>query len=131
MVLGVLVRDGHVLLVHRRPDKHVHPNVWDVPGGLMEDGESELQSLARELHEELGVGIVASAATHLGRLTVESTGQRALLSTWLVPEWEGTPTNAAPEEHDDMQWFHLRELPPPPHLIVREALMGALRDNRI
>jgi 8-oxo-dGTP diphosphatase len=124
------VRDGHVLLVHRRPDKHANPDVWDVPGGVMEDGESELQALARELHEELGVAIVASAAAHLCRLTAGPADDVALLSAWLVPEWEGTPTNVAPEEHDDMGWFDLLDLPPPPHVIVREALLSAFHDNR-
>ena len=119
------------MLVHRRPDKHANPNVWDVPGGVMEYGESELQALARELHEELGVAIVESAATHLCRLTAGPADDLALVTAWLVLEWEGTPANVAPEEHDDMRWFDLRDLPPPPHIIVREALLSATHDNRI
>ena len=55
VVVGALVRDGRVLLGHRRPDKRAYPDVWDLPGGVMEDGESELDALARELREELGV----------------------------------------------------------------------------
>ena len=49
VVVGALVRGGQVLLVHRRPDKHANPEVWDLPGGLVEAGESELDTLAREL----------------------------------------------------------------------------------
>ena len=124
VVLGALVRDGHVLLVHRRPDKRANPDVWDVPGGVMEAGESELQALARELHEELGVRITESGTTHLGRKAFRFADDRVLLSTWLVRKWDGTPTNVAPEEHDDLRWFDLRDLPPPPHVIVREALLG-------
>jgi 8-oxo-dGTP pyrophosphatase MutT (NUDIX family) len=97
----------------------------------MEYGESELQALARELHEELGVAIVESAATHLCRLTAGPADDLALVTAWLVLEWEGTPANVAPEEHDDMRWFDLRDLPPPPHIIVREALLSATHDNRI
>ena len=67
VVLGALVRDGHVLLVHRRPEKRANPDVWDVPGGVMEAGESELQALARELHEELGVRITESGTNDAGR----------------------------------------------------------------
>ncbi len=36
----------------------------------MEAGESELDALARELHEELGVQIVTHSAAHLCRLPV-------------------------------------------------------------
>ena len=129
VVVGALVREGRVLLVHRRPDKHVHPDRWDVPGGVMEVGESELEALERELREELGVQITAGAASHLCRLTVGPVDDRATLSAWLVPEWDGTPENAAPEEHDDLRWFDLGELPPPPHVIVREALLDAVADH--
>jgi 8-oxo-dGTP pyrophosphatase MutT (NUDIX family) len=130
VVLGALVRDGYVLLVHRRFDKHANPNVWDVPGGVMVDGESELEALTRELREELGVLIVEGSATHLCRLTTGPADDPAQLSAWLVPEWEGAPTNEAPEEHDDMRWFDLRDLPPPPHVIVREALLNAFPVRR-
>ncbi|WP_242494771.1 hypothetical protein [Nocardioides zhouii] len=51
----------------------------------------------------------------------------AILSAWLVPEWAGTPTNVAPEEHDDLGWFDLDELPPPAHEGVRAALVEAMR----
>ena len=129
VVVGVLIRGSRVLLVHRRPDKHVFPNRWDVPGGVIEAGESELEALERELREELGVQIVAGAASHLCRVIVGSADDRAALSAWLVPQWDGTPANAAPEEHDDLRWFSLRELPPPPHVTVREALLSALPDR--
>ncbi|WP_460691328.1 NUDIX hydrolase, partial [Nocardioides flavus (ex Wang et al. 2016)] len=40
VVVGALVRDGRVLLVHRRPDKRANPGVWDLPGGVMEPGDA-------------------------------------------------------------------------------------------
>jgi 8-oxo-dGTP pyrophosphatase MutT (NUDIX family) len=127
VVLGALVRHGRVLLVHRRPDKRAYPSVWDLPGGLIEAGESELGALRRELHEELGVQIAAGSASHLCRVSAGPAGEPALLSAWLVPEWLGTPTNVAPEEHDDLGWFDLDDLPPPAHGLVRAALLEAVR----
>jgi 8-oxo-dGTP pyrophosphatase MutT (NUDIX family) len=67
VVLGALVREGRVLLVHRSPNKRAYPNVWDLPGGVIEFGESELSALTRELHEELGVQIATGSASHLCR----------------------------------------------------------------
>jgi 8-oxo-dGTP diphosphatase len=130
VVVGALVRDGRVLLVHRRADKRARPDVWDLPGGLMEQGESELGALARELHEELGVQIAADSASPLGRLTAGPAEERALLSAWLVRDWQGTPANVAPEEHDDIGWFGREEMPPPPHVIVRTALLHAMSCER-
>jgi 8-oxo-dGTP pyrophosphatase MutT (NUDIX family) len=126
VVVGALVREGRVLLVHRRPDKLAYPDVWDLPGGVMEAGESELGALARELHEELGVQIATASASHLCRVTAAPTGEPALLSAWLVHDWQGTPANVAPEEHDDIGWFALDELPPPAHPLVRASLVGWL-----
>ena len=130
VVVGALVRDGRVLLGHRSPDKRAYPNVWDLPGGHREPGESELGALARELHEELGVQIATSSTAHLGRVTAGTPDEPALLSAWLVRDWQGTPTNVAPEEHDDIRWFGLEELPPLAHALLRTALMEATRSDR-
>jgi 8-oxo-dGTP diphosphatase len=100
--------------------------MWDLPGGLMEHGESELGALARELQEELGVQIATGSVSHLGRLTAGPAEEPALLSAWLVRDWQGTPTNVAPEEHDDIGWFDHDERPPPPHVIVRAALLRTM-----
>jgi 8-oxo-dGTP diphosphatase len=129
VVVGALVRDGRVLLGHRSPTKHAYPDVWDLPGGLVEAGESELGALTRELHEELGVHIATGSASHLCRLTVGPAAEPALLSAWLVHDWQGTPANVAPEEHDDIGWFGLAELPPLAHALVRTALVDAIRSE--
>lgn len=42
VVVGALVRDGRVLFVHRRPDKHAFPDTWDLPGGMVEALSHEL-----------------------------------------------------------------------------------------
>lgn len=93
----------------------------------MEAGESELDALTRELQEELGVQVATGSASHLCRVSAGPARAAALLSAWLVREWQGTPANTAPEEHDEIQWFGLEELPPPPHLVVRTALVDAMK----
>jgi 8-oxo-dGTP pyrophosphatase MutT (NUDIX family) len=130
VVLGALVHEDRVLLVHRSPNKRAYPDVWDLPGGLIETGESELDALARELHEELGVHIATGSASHLCRLTAGSAEYPALLSAWLVREWQGAPANVAPEEHDDIGWFSFDELPPPAHVLMRTALVNAIWSHR-
>jgi 8-oxo-dGTP pyrophosphatase MutT (NUDIX family) len=129
VVLGALVRGGRVLLVHRRPDKRAYPGVWDLPGGLMEPGESELGALARELREELGVRISAASTSFLCRATVEPAGEPAVLSAWIVRDWHGTPANVAPEEHDGIGWFGVEELPPPVHEEMRAALVALMKGD--
>jgi 8-oxo-dGTP pyrophosphatase MutT (NUDIX family) len=129
VVVGALVREGRVLLAYRSPNKHAYPGVWDLPGGLVEASESELGALARELHEELGVQIAVGSASHLCRLIARPAREPVRLSAWLLREWQGTPANVAPEEHDDIGWFDLEELPPLAHELVRTALVDAMRSQ--
>ena len=125
IVTGALVREGRVLLVHRSSSRAAYPDVWDLPGGHIETGESELCALSRELHEELDVHISVNSCVHLCRL-IGGAGRSVLLSVWLVGQWQGTPTNVAPEEHDDIRWFAARELPPLAHEQVRILLADAI-----
>lgn len=125
VVVGALVREGRVLLGHRSHHKHAFPGVWDLPGGVVEPGETEPEALERELREELGVAIDPVSTSHLCRITVRPSGEPVVLSAWLVREWEGTPVNAAPEEHDEIAWCALEDLPPLAHPHVREAVVDA------
>lgn len=130
VVVGALVRERRVLLAYRSQNKRAYPDVWELPGGVVEAGESELDALTRELHEELGVHIATSSASHLCRLTAGPAEEPALLSAWLVRDWQGEPANVAPEEHDDLRWFDIDKLPPPAHVLVRTALVTAIRNHR-
>src|SRR5690242_14444372 len=49
---GALLRDqeGRVLLVHP-----VYKDDWEIPGGIVEAGESPVSAVLRELQEELGI----------------------------------------------------------------------------
>jgi 8-oxo-dGTP diphosphatase len=126
VVVAALVRAGRVLLVHRSPDRRAYPGVWDLPGGHIEAGETELAALTREMHEELGVQIATGSAIHLCRLDAGRGGESVRLSAWLVGEWEGTPTNVAPDEHDEIRWFRPEELPPVAHELLGTAIVEAM-----
>ena len=56
VVAGMIIRDGQVLISQRRADQSL-PLQWEFPGGKVEPGEAPVAALARELREELGVGV--------------------------------------------------------------------------
>jgi 8-oxo-dGTP pyrophosphatase MutT (NUDIX family) len=113
-VVGLLRREGEVLLCHRLPGRTYYPNVWDLPGGHVDTDESLRDALVRELEEELGIRINPPAGppwTTLRTATIE-------LHIFIVDQWEDEPHNLAPDEHDEIRWF------------VPEALDGlALADS--
>jgi 8-oxo-dGTP diphosphatase len=59
VAVGVLFRPDGSFLLTSRPEGKPYPGYWEFPGGKLEAGESVGQALARELHEELGIGIGA------------------------------------------------------------------------
>ena len=74
------------------------------PGGKPEPGESALETLARELDEELGVALVDGSAVWLGRFedeAVHEVGWRIRTETWIV-SIIGTPM--ASGEIAELRW---------------------------
>jgi len=56
-VVGAVVEeDGRYLITQRRPNA-VLPLLWEFPGGRVEDGESDVEALTREIVERLGVQV--------------------------------------------------------------------------
>lgn len=125
VVCGALMENGEVLLVHRSPTRRAYPDLWDLPGGHVEAGEAELQALAREMHEELGVHIAAESSSRLGDLHAGSGEDSVRVGVWQIRGWVGSPTNRAPEEHDDIAWVGINELGGLP--LVFGALPALLR----
>jgi 8-oxo-dGTP diphosphatase len=97
IVAAVLVRDGRALLCHRSSDRKWYPDVWDLPGGHVEPGETPPKALARELEEELGILI-----NEPGRELARVVRPEFEMWIWLIEQWVGDPINAEPEEHDDL-----------------------------
>jgi 8-oxo-dGTP diphosphatase len=101
MVAAAILRRGsQILLCHRHPERDHYPNVWDLPGGHVEHGESPSETLARELHEELGIRI-DTPEDEPWRVFREGDVE---LSVFLIDHWDGRPRNSAIDEHDEIRW---------------------------
>ncbi len=51
---GGILQDDHILLVYSKSLE-----TWQIPGGIQEVGETIQETVEREIHEELGVTLVA------------------------------------------------------------------------
>ncbi|MFD7769270.1 NUDIX hydrolase [Streptomyces sp. NPDC059787] len=59
----ILNREGHAFAQKRSSDRRLFPGAWDIVGGHVEEGETLLAALAREIEEETGWRL-----THVRRL---------------------------------------------------------------
>jgi 8-oxo-dGTP diphosphatase len=71
VVAAVIARDERYLITQRRPSA-VLPGLWEFPGGKVEEGETDLEALKREVRERVGVEIDAGAC--IGRRTHDYDG---------------------------------------------------------
>jgi 8-oxo-dGTP diphosphatase len=55
--IGIVARNGKILLLHRRGDLDLHPGLWGLPGGGLEKGEGLENALVREVREETGLPV--------------------------------------------------------------------------
>ena len=106
VVLGILLKEGQVLLVKRSVTRELYPGVWDFPGGHGEAGEEPGETLTRELGEELGIVPTRYFDLHRPDVNVEELP----VHFFRVTRWSGTPRNVQEHEHSEVTWVSLSEL---------------------
>jgi 8-oxo-dGTP diphosphatase len=98
-----------ILLGKRAADRSLAPGVWDLPGGHCEPNETPVQTLARELREEIGVTPTAWQSVDQLSGVVPDSDEEVILHLYAVSAWTGTPRNRQPQEHAEIAWFSLHE----------------------
>ena len=90
VAVGVIVREDGAVLLSSRPADKPWPLWWELAGGKIEDNESPLEALQRELKEELGIEV--DYATPWVKYVHHYEVNTVELNFYLVNDWEGEPT---------------------------------------
>jgi len=112
VAVGVLLRpDGTVLLGNRPADKP-WPGWWELPGGKLEQGETVLQALKRELKEEIDIEMTRATpwVTYVHKYPTTT----VRLAFCRVTEWLGEPRGL---ENQRLQWVDLKHAHEVPQLL--------------
>jgi len=117
---AAIIIDGRILLIRRL--RAPEPGHWGLPGGKIDLFEPAAIATAREIREELDIGIDCRDLLCVVDLIDEAAGTHWLSPVYLVREITGTPRNLEPEKHDGMAWFPLDALPAPLTTPTRVAL---------
>ena len=100
-VVAAAILDGPRLLAALRSPQMSSPDLWELPGGKVERGESDRAALVREIEEELGVRIRVDdpiGVVRQGRIELVA------FSATLV---EGVPEA---REHAELRWVEAESL---------------------
>ncbi|MBV8464386.1 MAG: Nudix family hydrolase [Burkholderiales bacterium] len=96
---GILIRPDGQFLLGTRPEGKPYAGWWEYPGGKLEAGETPMQALVRELHEELGIEVTAATPWVVQTFTYPHATVR--LNFFKVTGWNGEPH---PHEGQQFAW---------------------------
>lgn len=121
VVVGTaIVRDGR-LLAQQRAYPAEAAGLWELPGGRVEPGESDVDAVARECAEELGVEVAVGAPVG---------PDVALPNGMLLRIHRATIVGDAkphPHDHADLRWLKPGQFGSVPWLPADRVLLPALR----
>jgi 8-oxo-dGTP diphosphatase len=105
VAVALVDQDGRVL-AQKRPANGTMPDLWEFPGGKIENGETPELALQRELREELGIETDHACLSPLGFSSEVQSNTHILLLLYVCRKWRGTPRalHAA-----GLQWLWPRE----------------------
>lgn len=98
----ILVDDSGAVLLQLRDAKDwiPYPDMWAVPGGMLEPGEEPLGCIVREVREELGVDLDPADVTFLGTTTRSYGVEHTFTARLSVPA-----ESIALTEGQRVEWF--------------------------
>ncbi|OIJ98992.1 DNA mismatch repair protein MutT [Streptomyces sp. MUSC 14] len=101
-VVGAVIADtdGRVLLLHRTADDYLG-GLWELPSGGVDDGETLVQALRREVAEETGLSVEA-IGDYLGHFDYRSGSGRRTRQHNFTATVTGETVQLT--EHDDHLW---------------------------
>jgi 8-oxo-dGTP diphosphatase len=126
VVAGALWREDGCWLMHRRPAGKQHGGLWEFPGGKVEPSEMPVESLIRELQEELGITchMTACQPVAFAEQPRPAAGPAIVILLYTITTWDGEP---AALEGGAIGWFTPEEVlaldKPPLDVLLAEQLL--------
>ncbi|MCT2587485.1 NUDIX domain-containing protein [Actinophytocola sp. S1-96] len=122
MVVGAAIRRGRTVLAQQRAYPATAAGRWELPGGRVEPGESDVDAVVRECAEELGVGVRVGAAVGPDVALSERKVLRIYRAELVDPLAEPHP-----HDHQALRWLTAGRLGQVDWLPADRVLVPALR----
>jgi len=101
LVVGMLVDEDKFLIGRRKPDNKNYPDMWELPGGKIEEGETPWEAINREWKEELDINI----------RVLHQIPEREMLETMVYPfiiRYESG--KAKKNDHSDIKFIKISDI---------------------
>lgn len=108
-VYGFFIKDEKILLL-RRFNTGYEDGKYSLPAGHVDDNESFIVAICREIKEETGV-VVKKENIELVHIMHRKENDIRMDFFFLVTSWEGEPTNTELDKCDELAWYPLNNLP--------------------
>jgi 8-oxo-dGTP diphosphatase len=104
----ILEKDGKILLLERSKAKG---GGYGLVGGHVEDGETPMEALIREVKEEINIDL-HMRDLHLFRVVFrEKNKNHKVHLIFKAERWKGKIKNKEPHHHPSMDWFSPKKFP--------------------
>lgn len=123
----LLFDQGKVLLARRYQTGYEDGN-YSVPAGHVEDNESVLENLCREVKEEIGLQINPHQA-QLCHVMHRKEKDIRMDFFFSLKDWQGVPQICEPDKCDELLWFAVDALPENTVGYIRQAIECTLRNQ--
>lgn len=105
VVGAIIIEEGKILCAQRGNEKAL-ANLWEFPGGKIEEDETPIEALERELKEELKIEVDVQPETFEETAYLYDFGE-VVLTTFICYLTKGKPVLT---EHHQVKWLHPEKL---------------------
>ena len=98
--------DGRILVSKRPKGKHL-ADLWEFPGGKVQENETPESALIRELQEEIGINTWNSCLAPITFASHTYRNFHLLMPLFVCRKWEGIPN---PKENQMLKWVFPKDL---------------------